>query len=100
LKLSIIIPCYNEVRTIDEIIEAVRAAPYQDKEIIVVDDGSQDGSREKLKTFIEPSGRVQQVIYHDVNQGKGAALRSGIQVANGDIVIIQDADLEYDPMEY
>jgi len=100
MKLSIIIPCYNEIATIDQIIDAVNNSPYPDKEIIIIDDFSTDGTREKLKNSIEASGRVSQVLYHDVNQGKGAALRTGIQAATGDIVIIQDADLEYDPNEY
>jgi len=100
MRLSIIIPCYNEVNTIDTIIDAVNAAPYPDKEIIIVDDCSQDGTRDKLRKSIEKSGRVSQVLYHDVNQGKGAALRTGIAAATGDLVIIQDADMEYDPNEY
>jgi glycosyltransferase involved in cell wall biosynthesis len=97
-KLSVIIPCYNEVHTIDNIIDAVRRSPYKDKEMIVVDDYSINGTREKLRIEVEPN--VDKVVYHEVNQGKGAALRTGIKEATGDIIIIQDADLEYDPMEY
>ena len=100
MRLSVVIPCYNEFNTIDQIIGAVNNAPYPDKEIISVDDCSRDGTREKLRDQIETSGRVSKVLYHEVNQGKGAALRTGIQAATGDLVIIQDADLEYDPNEY
>jgi len=98
MKLSIVIPCYNERHTIRSLVEAVRAAPVPDKEIIVVDDCSADGTREILQREIEPL--VSQVIYHPVNCGKGAALRTGFAAATGDAVIVQDADLEYDPQEY
>jgi glycosyltransferase involved in cell wall biosynthesis len=100
MRLTVVIPCFNELRTIDKIIEAVRSSAYPDKEIIVVDDCSTDGTREKLRSELEPAGLVDRVIYHDRNQGKGAALRTGFKHASGDIVVVQDADLEYDPDEY
>src|SRR5450759_390198 len=81
MRLSVIIPCFNEYATIDRIIDAVNLSPCGEKEIIIVDDCSRDGTREKLKSQIEWSGRVSRVIYHHVNQGKGAALRSGIAAA-------------------
>jgi len=97
LHLSVVVPVYNENNTIDEIVRRIRAVPFS-KEIIIVDDGSTDGTRVKLKELAKIP--EVQVIYHERNQGKCAALRTGFKKAIGDVIIIQDADLEYDPAEY
>lgn len=98
MKLSIVIPVYNEEATLEEIFRRVQATPY-DKEIIAVDDASTDRSREILERLARQYDNVR-VFYHEKNQGKGAALRTGFAHINGDVVIIQDADLEYDPADY
>lgn len=98
IKLSIIIPAYNEKYTIKIIIDKVRKVPIN-KEIIVIDDCSTDGTRNLIKEYSENYTEVC-AFYHDKNRGKGAALRTGLDNATGDIIIIQDADLEYDPAEY
>ena len=97
LTLSVVIPVYNEVSTIERIVSAVRAVPIE-KEIIIVDDASTDGTRERLAR-LQDLDKVT-VLYHDRNLGKGAALRSGFNRASQAIVVVQDADLEYDPQEY
>lgn len=98
MKVSVVIPVYNEIDTIEEILVRVDKVPIK-KEIIVIDDLSIDGTRERLKKIIADKENVK-VIYHNRNKGKGAALRTGFESVTGDIVIIQDADLEYDPNEY
>jgi glycosyltransferase involved in cell wall biosynthesis len=100
MKLSIIMPVYNECATLSEILRQVRAVelPGVQKEILVVDDGSTDGSREIIAQ--EAADGQIQAFYHEANRGKGAAVRTGIQAASGDLILIQDADLEYDPRDY
>ena len=102
MKLSVVIPVYNEIETMETLIERVRNEPHE-KEIILVDDASTDGTRERLEELVASGAYAEpeiRVFYHDRNRGKGAALRTGFQHVRGEVVIIQDADLEYDPREY
>ncbi|MHB1193339.1 MAG: glycosyltransferase family 2 protein [Longimicrobiales bacterium] len=96
--LSVVIPCYNEVTTVENLLRKVREVPLR-AEVIVVDDGSTDGTRDLL-TRLEGGGLVDQIVFHEQNAGKGAALRTGFARATGDVVVVQDADLEYDPAEF
>lgn len=98
MKLSIIIPCYNEIETIDSILEKVLEVELEvEREIVVVDDGSTDGTRDYLRSLDDDQFKI---VLHQANRGKGAALRTGFKQASGDLVLIQDADLEYDPGDY
>jgi len=98
MKISVVIPCFNEKSTIMEIVEKVKSENNYDKEIIIIDDFSTDGTREILKEKI--SNNIEKLILNDRNYGKGYSVREGIKVATGNIILIQDADLEYDPIDY
>ena len=97
-KITILIPCFNESKTIEEVVLKTKQNEITDKEIIIVDDFSNDGSKEILKEKL--SSKVDKIIYHEKNLGKGACIKTGLKHVTGEVVIIQDADLEYDPNEY
>mgnify|MGYP001277721489 CR=1 FL=1 len=99
MKITIIIPVYNEINTIEKIVYKILKQEYLNKQIIIVDDCSNDGTVEKLKN-LEIFKKVEKIIYHSKNKGKGGAIRSAQKYIDGDITIIQDADLEYDPNDY
>jgi glycosyltransferase involved in cell wall biosynthesis len=98
VRVSVVVPCYNEIATVERLLRRVRSVPL-DLEVIVVDDGSTDGTRELLSRLREEA-LIDELIFHEQNGGKGTALRSGFTRATGDVVVIQDADLEYDPSEF
>ena len=98
-KISIIIPCFNEVKTIDKIVDKINEIKIENYELIIVDDKSNDGSIEKIKEISLEMNNIK-TIFHEKNLGKGSAIKSGLKVSEGDIILIQDADLEYDPCDY
>lgn len=98
IVLSVVIPCYNEKDTIETVLDAVRNCGVKNLEIIVVDDCSKDGTRDLLQGSLR--SKIDRLIFHKINQGKGAALAKGFQAATGDVIAIQDADLEYDPKDF
>ena len=99
MKLSVVIPAYNEKATLEEIVRRIQATPIE-KEIIIVDDGSTDGTNNLLENIAKPSSNSIRIIRHETNKGKGAAIIRGLEEVKGDLTIIQDADLEYDPNDY
>jgi len=98
VTLSVVIPAYNEINTVETLLRRVREVPLN-LEIIVVDDGSTDGTKDLL-TRLKEEGVIDQLVFHEVNRGKGAALQTGFQKAKGDVTVVQDADMEYDPFEF
>ncbi len=98
MKISIIIPCFNEINTIEKIIDKIIQQNLEDHEIIIIDDYSTDGTRKILEDKIQE--KVTKIIYNEKNFGKGFSIKTGINIASGDIILIQDADLEYDPSDY
>lgn len=99
LKLTVVIPCFNEVKTVEKVLDRVLHVELAD-EVIIVDDGSTDGTHEALKRIEARQNPIVRIVYHEKNQGKGAAVVTGFRAATGDVLLIQDADFEYDPRDY